>query len=282
MSTFISIILYGLIFNTLPLAVLALILFLAHVPKNRLIFFTFALFGILSGLAAALYGHSDGQAMFNALGVSLGDELYGYASEYFNGSNFTFARSSVPWILRTPQIVLFTSAISFSLIGLAIQLIYNAVKKPPTGKAVTTLITAISLVALLCISTGVVYASQSERQIVGPTQPSAVPVLQVNLPGEEAPEIPDWDTITTYQIESLSVSEPSGGGVWVTAGVINTGEVEGMVEVEIAVDGKVLNSSEIALQPGESGQVRFFIRFLLPGVYDISVGGLSQTVEIQE
>jgi len=258
MDAFVGILLYGLIFNTLPLAVLALLLFLARVPKSRLIFFTFVLFGILSGLAAALYGHSDGQAIFNALGVYLGDGLHEYASEYFNSGNFTFARSSVPWILRTPQIVLFTSAISFSLIGLVIQLIYNAVKKPPTGKAVTTLITAISLVALLCISTGVVYASQSERQRVGPTQPSAVPVLQVYVPGEEAPQIPDWDTITTYKVESISVSSPNGGGVWVTAGVINTGDVAGMVDVEIEVDGKVLNSSEIALKPGESGQVRFF------------------------
>ncbi|MFH1663115.1 MAG: hypothetical protein ABH934_04280 [Chloroflexota bacterium] len=259
MSTLISILLYGLIFNILPLAVLALILFLARVPKSRLIFFTFALFGILSGLAAALYGHSDGQAIFNALGVYLGDGLHEYASEYFNGPNFTFTRSSVPWILKTPQIVLFTSAISSSLIGLAIQLIYNAVKKPPAGKAVTTLITAVSLIALLCISTGVVYASQSERQRVGPTQPSAVPVLQVYLPGEEAPQIPDWDTVTTYQVESLSVSAHNTNNVWVTAGVINTGDVAGMVEVEIAVDGKVLNSSEIALRPGESGEVRFLV-----------------------
>ncbi|MCJ7769050.1 MAG: hypothetical protein MUO92_01035, partial [Dehalococcoidales bacterium] len=236
---------------------------------------------ILSGLAAALYGHSDGQYIFNTLGVNLGDELYEYAIQYFGDPHSFSAHYSVPWILRTPQIVLFTSAISFSLIGLVIQLIYNAVKKPPAGRAVTTLITSISLVALLCISTGVVYASQSERQRVGPTQPSAVPVLQVYVPGEEAPQIPDWDTITTHKVESLSVSSPSGGGVWVTTGVINTGDVAGMVDVEIAVDGKVLNSSEIALKPGESGEVRFFVRFPLPGVYDISVGDLSETVEIQ-
>ncbi|MCJ7769676.1 MAG: hypothetical protein MUO92_04285, partial [Dehalococcoidales bacterium] len=83
MDAFIGILLYGLIFNTLPLAVIALLLFLARVPKSRLIFFTFALFGILSGLAAALYGHSDGQYIYNALGVGLGDELYGYAAQHF-------------------------------------------------------------------------------------------------------------------------------------------------------------------------------------------------------
>ncbi len=282
MDAFVGILLYGLVFNVLPIAVLALLLFLARVPKNRLIFFTFVLFGILSGLAAALYGHSEGQWVFNVLGVSLGDGLYGYASEYFDGSNFTFARSSVPWILRTPQIVLLTSAISFSLIGLAIQLIYNVAKKPPQGKAVTTLITAVSLIALLCISTGVVYASQSERQRVGPTQPSAYPVLRVYVPGEEAPEIPDWEKITTYQVESLSISEQIGRSIEVTADVRNSGAVEGMVDVEIAVDGKVLNSSEIALRPGESGQVRFSVRFPLLGVYDISIGSLSETVEIRE
>ncbi len=282
MDAIVGILLYGLIFNALPLAVLALLLFLARVPKSRLIFFTFALFGILSGLAAAPYGHSDGQSIFNALGVSLGDGLYGYASEYFNGPNFTFARSSVPWILRTPQVVLFTSAISFSLIGLAIQLIYNVAKKPPQGKAVTTLITAVSLIALLCISTGVVYASQSERQRTGPTQPSAVPGLRVYVPGEEAPEIPDWETITTYQVESLSISKQIGRSIEVTAKVRNTGAVEGMVDVEIAVDSKVLNSSEIALQPGESGQVCFLVTFPLSGVYDISVGYLSEIVEIRE
>lgn len=260
---------------------LALLLFLAHVPKNRLIFFTFALFGILSGLAAALYGHGDGQAIFNALGVSLGDGLHEYASEYFNGSNFTFASSSVPWILKTPQIVLFTSAVSSSLIGLVIQLIYNLAKRPPAVRHAATLITSVSLIALLCISTGVVYASQSERQRVGPTQPSAIPVMQVYLPGEEAPQIPEWDTETTYRVESLSVSSPNANSVEVTAGVINIGDVAGMVEVEVVVDGKVLNSSEVALQPGESGQVRFFVRFPLSGVFNITVGSLSKTVEIQ-
>jgi hypothetical protein len=249
--------------------------------KTGFILFTFALFGILSGLAAALYGHSDGQAMFNALGVSLGDGLYEYAIQHFGDPNSFSAHYSIPWILRTPQIVLFTSTIFFSLIGLVIQLIYNTIKKPLAGRAVTTLITSVSLIALLCISTGVVYASQSERQRVGPTQPSAVPVLQVYVPGEEAPQIPDWETITTYKVESLSVSEPIGGGVRVTADVINSSDVAGMVDVEIAVGGKVLNSSEIALQPGESGQVCFFVRFPLSGIYNISVGGLSQTVKIQ-
>jgi len=284
MSTFISILLYGLVFNALPIAVLALLLFLARVPKSRLIFFTFALFGILSGLAAALYGHSDGQAIFNALGVGLGDAIHPYLMEHFSDPNSAYSASSpysIPWIMRTPQIVLFTSAISFSFIGLVIQLIYNAVKKPPTGKAVTTLITAISLIALLCISTGVVYASQDERHRTGPTQPRAVPVLQVYVPGEEAPQIPDWEKITTYQVESLSISKQIGRSIEVTAEIRNTGAVEGMVDVEIAVDGKVLNSSEIALQPGGSGQVRFFVSFPLLGIYDISIGDLSETVEIR-
>ncbi len=282
MDAFVGILLYGLVFNALPLAVLALLLFLAGVPKSRLIFFTFALFGILSGLAAALYGHSDGQSIFNALGVGLGDGLYRYAIQHFGDPHSFSAHYSIPWILRTPQVVLLTSAISFNIIGLVIQLIYNVVKKPPTGKAVTTLITAISLIALLCISTGVVYASQSERQRVGPTQPNAYPVLRVYLPGEEAPQIPDWDTITTYQVEGLSISKQIGRSIEVTADVINTGEVEGMVDVEIAVDGEVLNSSEIALQPGESGRVRFLVTFPLSGVYDISVGDLSEIVEIEE
>lgn len=282
MSAFISILLYGMIYNALPLAILALLLFLTGVPKNRLIFFTFTLFGILSGLAAALYGHSDGQYIFNALGVSLGDGLYGYAIQHFGDPHSFSAHYSVPWILRTPQVVLLTSAVSFSLIGLVIQLIYNLIKKPQAGRRLTTLITAVSLIVLLGISTGVVYASQSERQKVGPTQPSAVPVLQVYMPGEEAPQIPDWDTITTYKVESISVSNPSRGSVQVTADVINTGVVEGMIDVEIEVDGKVLNSSEIALQPGESGQVRFYVSFPLVGVYTISIGGLSETIEIQK
>ena len=101
------------------------------------------------------------------------------------------------------------------------------------------------------------------------------------IPGEEASQIPDWDTITIYKVESLSVSNQIGRSIEVTAEIRNTGEVEGIIDVEIAVDGKVLNSSEIALQPGESGQVRFFVRFPLSGIYNISVGGLSQTVEIQ-
>jgi len=285
MSTFISIFFYGMFYNALPLAILGLLLFLVGVPKNRLIFISFTLFGILSGLAAALYGHSDGQAIFNALGVGLGDAIHPYLMEHFSDPNSAYSASSsysIPWIMRTPQIVLFTSAISFSLIGLVVQLIYNAVKKPPIGKAVTTLITAISLIALLCISTGVVYASQDERHRTGPTQPRAYPVLQVYVPGEEAPQIPDWEKITTYQVESLSISKQIGRSIEVTAEIRNTGTVEGMVDVEIEVDGKVLNSFEIALQPGESGQVRFHVSFPLVGVYTISIGGLSETIEIQK
>lgn len=222
MSTFIGILVYGLFYNSLPLAVLALILFLVRVPKSRLIFFTFILFGILSGLVAALYGHSDGQTIFNALGVYLGDGLYGYAIQHFGDPNSFSAHYSIPWFLRTPQIVLFTSAISFSLIGLGIQFIYNLIKRPPAVRYVATLVTSISLVALLCISNGVVYASQSEKQRVGPTQPNAVPVMQVYMPGEEVLQIPDWDMITTYNVENLSISKQIGRSIEVTTGVINT------------------------------------------------------------
>jgi len=268
------------IMSLAPISVLALILWVLKVPTGRLIFTTLTLFGIISGLAAFSYGHSDGQAMVNAFGVYFGDELHQYVFDNYADTTRISAGYSILWIFRLPQIVLFTSSIFYALAGLVLQVIYNIVKRPAPVKKLATIITTLSLVVLLCISTGAIYASQSEGERSGPTEPWAVPIIQVSLPGEPSQEIPDWDYIDTYRVEFLSVSEPSRGRVFVEFTIINTGTEEGKIEIHIEVDGQALNSTDIALQSGGSEQVRFSVFFPIEGVYTISIGDLYETIEI--
>ncbi len=73
-----------------------------------------------------------------------------------------------------PQVVLFTSAIVWSLLGLIAQLIYNVSKRIPVpAKGVNTLVIVASLTACLGIAGGAVYATQdeSERSPDQPNQP---------------------------------------------------------------------------------------------------------------
>lgn len=95
---------------------------------------------------AALYGHHEGQYIYSIPGVLVGEEIYTYSIDYFGDPYSAFAYYTIPWVLRIPQVVLFTSAIVWGLLGLIAQLIYNVSKRIPVpAKGVNTLV----IVALL-------------------------------------------------------------------------------------------------------------------------------------
>lgn len=123
------------------------------------IFAGFTMFGLLSGLLATLYGHHEGQGIFNIIGVPLGEEVYSYSIDHFGNPDSGHAHYTIPWILRIPQICFFTSTIIFSLIGLIIQLIYNLIWKPPSVKVINILIIVFILFACFGAFTGIIYAS---------------------------------------------------------------------------------------------------------------------------
>lgn len=190
------------------------------VPKRTAVFAGFTLFGILSGLMAALYGHHEGLYMFNILGVPLGEEVYGWSIDHFGDPHSAFAHYTIPWALRIPQVCLFTSAIVWSLLGLLAQLAYNTVKKTvPATKGIGILVIVVSLIACLGVSAGIIYGTQDEVDRYGPTQPSASPVVEAST---SAP--PDWETITTWEIESLSLTPWGLEDLSLSSVVIKIGE----------------------------------------------------------
>jgi len=250
------------------------------IPRHSMLFAGFALFGILSGLVAALYGHHEGQYIYNIPGVLVGEEIYTYAIDHFGDPHSAFAHYTIPWVLRIPQVVLLTSAIVWGLIGLIAQLIYNTVKKtPPLAKGITTLLIVASLIACLGVAGGVVYATQDESERSGPTQPTAYPLIEVGtLP------TPEWGTIATYELESLSLSSKIiriGEHLDVTGVVKNTGPKRGIAQVELKVDGKVLSSQEVALLPEESKPVKFVIFVPRQGSYTVRMGNLIDSFEVR-
>jgi hypothetical protein len=105
----------------ISISLIALLLYKLGISKKVIIIASFFLFGILSGLAAALY-NQDLQVLFNVPGVLLGEWIHQFILENFDGSN--------QWMLQKPQAVLFSSVLLFSFTGLMIQSVYNLSKKP--------------------------------------------------------------------------------------------------------------------------------------------------------
>jgi len=248
------------------------------IEKRRVIFVSCTLFGILSGFVLALYGHHEGGYVFNILGSPLGGEIYGFSIRHIGDPHSAFAHYTIPWALRIPQVRFFASAIAWGLIGALAQLIYNRVKKPPVTNGFGTRIIAVSLVACLVICTGVVYGTQKAHE--KPLEPIAVPVL---LAGGEP--IPQWDTITTYEVEQLYLSDRTiltGRELLVTGVVRNTGSERGIAQVELSLDGDVLSSQEVALLPGESKPVKFLVSVPREGSYTVGMGNLTASFEAKK
>lgn len=175
---------------------LALVFFIRKIGigKRYIIFAGFAIFGLLAGTFSGLVEHREGLIISNIIGVYLGDEVYSYAINHLGDPHSFQAHYTIPWVFRIPQIYLFTSLISYSVIGLVIQLIYNAVKKPiaiPRPRA--ALITAIAFIVCAGIATGAVYAAQSEYERNRTASPYAYPVMEIGTgsPCDHAWTMPD-------------------------------------------------------------------------------------------
>jgi len=259
------------------ISILILVLHEIGVAKRRVLFASFTLFGILLGLAAALRGLGETAHMINPGGL-WGEEMYEFFIWHIGDPHSAFAHYTIPWALRIPQIFLFTSAIAWGLIGALAQLIYNRRKKPPVAKGLSTRIIILSLLACLAICTGVVYGTQKAHAKL--PEPTAVPVLKAG-----GSPIPEWETITTYEVERLYLSDRSvviGRELYVTSTVRNTGMKRGITEVELSLDGKVLSSQKVALLPGESKPVRFGVIVPREGTYTVGMGNLTASFEAKK
>jgi len=270
-----------LLFWPLTYAAMILVLIWAlrkmGVAERNVILAGFTLFGILAGLWAALHRLPETALIMNP-GVLWGEEMYDFFTEHIGDPYSAFAHYTIPWALRIPQIFLFTSTVAWGLIGALAQLIYNRRKKPALKKGFSTGTTILSLLGCLAICVGIVYGTQKAHE--KPLEPTAVPVMEAC-----GPPIPEWETITTYEVENLYLSDNSvliGRELLVAGTVKNTGTERGIVKVELSLDGKVLSSQEVALLPGESKLVRFEVYVPEEGTYIVGVDGLTANFEARK
>lgn len=144
------------------------------VEKSIVVFSAFALFGMGSGLLAALAGRFDGWYMFNAPGILLADEISNalFESRRFDQSAIAFY--DTPWVLRTPQIAYFTSSIVWIVLGIPAQLIRNlrhrkAVIDGETAKKFRTPVVLVAITLIFVLSGGLIFLLQSDRDRFGPS-----------------------------------------------------------------------------------------------------------------
>lgn len=254
---------------------------------NIAVFTAFALFGIGSGLLAALAGRMEGWDIFNVPGVLLADEISNALFETRRFDQSAIAFYDIPWILRTPQIAYFTSSIVWIVLGIPSQLLYNlrhreTVNDGATAGKFRTPIVLVAIVAIFIIFGGLLFLSQSDRDRFGPTEPWAVNVAVGGLPSPDHAPVKDppretW-TMGSLDIEPVAIV---GHHVEISGSVVNLSETAGIIDIEIQVNGKILGTNTITILPGENQQrMLFMVIFPKTGIYTMTVANLSQQVEV--
>jgi hypothetical protein len=92
-----------------------------------------------------------------------------------------------------------------------------------------------------------------------------------------------YSQTTTFGVGNLILSKKTirvGDMLEASALITNTGPTEGMAQVYIQVNGKSLNSQKVALAIGESKTIKFMVNIPKTGTYSVSMGGLSENVEV--
>ncbi len=140
--------------------ILFLLLKRLKIPAGIILFVSFALFGIISGTLAVLYGREDGQNIINLPGVLLGDAIYSYALRYYGYPSSGLAHFAMPWIMRTPQVTFYTSTFIWGILGLLAQAGYNLFKKEHSILLLKNFLMALFLFSsLILVISGILYCS---------------------------------------------------------------------------------------------------------------------------
>lgn len=280
-----------LLYSIIITLVLVYFLYKVGIHERHMIFAGFAIFSLLAGTFSGLAQHREGLIIYNALGVYLGDEVYNYAINHFGNPHSFQAHYTIPWIFRIPQIYLFASLIAYGVIGLVIQLIYNAVKKTAACLRLrTALITITAFIVCVGISTGAIYATQSEEERHGSSSPIANPVFNVETNTSETSE---WAVMDEWNLKELSVKpwvddNPSAGEavfdtdttILVIAVIESISPERGLAELNLKVDGNTLSSQRVALLPQQNASAEFVLYIPREGVYVVSIGNFSQNTKI--
>ena len=276
-----------LAFYAIPVAVFAVLLLKPSFLKRWIVFAGFALYGLFLGIVS-VYAYKAMMFQFNMPGILLGDSVYEYSIHHFGTPNSFYSHYSIPWLLREPQLFLFTSILTWGFLGAIIQLAYNLIRKPAPARAIPGVVVLPVITMFVILSAGAVYLGQDATARYGPSTPSAVSVIEISplpVPGSTTRPPPPvtYSNTASFAAETLTLSRTeikAGESVNVAAVVKNTGPAEGMAKVSLSVDGAVLALQNVALAADETRQVRFVLNVPRPGTYYVSLGNLSRELTV--
>jgi len=106
---------------------------------------------------------------------------------------------------------------------------------------------------------------------------------RIQISGSESESV-TVDQPATFDVSDLSLSDSvilEGGSTTVTGTVTNVGDRSGDYDVELIIEGRILQSESVQLAPDESATVSMTESFDSPGEYDISLSGTLDGVDLQ-
>lgn len=87
----------------------------------------------------------------------------------------------------------------------------------------------------------------------------------------------------SFSVKNLSISPKTveaGKPVKISVDVTNIGGTEGTFSVELSINGKVIDTKDVTLAPGEIRTVSFVVSEDEEGTYQVSINGLSGSFEV--
>jgi hypothetical protein len=95
------------------------------VSRRSAILSGFLGFGVVAGALTAWAWPLDSSVYFNVPASLLGDQVYGWSIRVLGDPGSAQAHSTIPWLLRIPQVYVLVSIVLSGLAGWAVQWGYN-------------------------------------------------------------------------------------------------------------------------------------------------------------
>ncbi len=256
------------------------------VSRNIAVFAGFAMFGIGVGFVSSVWDAGSEQwHMFNYFPAVIAETISHEALRQFGNLNSFFVSSTVPWILREPQIGFLASTIVWSFMGIIAQWLVDLRPRPDTrakaedkGRPINSKLVVGFLIGLVLVFTGTLYIKSGEH--LGP-QPYAVGTLPSAFPvyGQvaDSPKIETWQVYDVMFEDSTITTDRMHKVIFF---IEHTGDTGGLVLFEIKIDGVVRAFNQGYINPGQKGPVSFMLVFPFSGEYTISLKNLSQKIQV--
>jgi hypothetical protein len=100
-----------------------------RVSSKWAVFLAFLIFGICTGVWAALISEYDSSVFVNLPGVLFGEGIYHWSINLFGDPGSFDAHHTIPWFLRVPQVYVPATAVLWGSLGVIVQVLLNRHRK---------------------------------------------------------------------------------------------------------------------------------------------------------